>query len=395
MGMIDLDLPWCFNEEHRAWRKTVRQVSEQLLAPTVVERNINATFDPQIVAALGELGAFGMLVRAENGGSEGDMRSFCLMIEELARIDSGVAVTVHVQAISAALFQHLATQEQAEGLLPGMASGEIFCSFGLTEPTGGSDAGNQSTRARRAGNGSGDGWVINGAKEFITNSGTPNSRYVILFAASGDPARAGRPPVSTFLVPLDAPGVTVGPLYPKLGWRTADTHPLYFDDVVVPDSALLGEEERGYGEALRFLTWARMPIASMSVGLAQGCLEETLTFVESRSSFNQPLGSFQGVAFQVADIAAKTATARTLTYDACYKYDHGHPYDQEAAIAKLVASELANQVAYTATQLHGGYGFMDDSAVTRHYADARILTIGEGTSEIQRLLIARSLGLPI
>ncbi|MGH9004097.1 MAG: acyl-CoA dehydrogenase family protein, partial [Acidimicrobiia bacterium] len=191
------------------------------------------------------------------------------------------------------------------------------------------------------------------------------------------------------------PGVTVGPSYPKLGWRTSDTHPLFFDDVEVPESALLGEEGRGYGEALRFLTWARLPIASMSVGLAQGCLDETLGFVNSRQSFNQPLGSLQGVAFQVADIAAKTATARALTYDAAWRYDHGFPYDQEAAICKLVASELANQVAYTATQLHGGYGFMDESAVTRHYADARVLTIGEGTSEIQRLLIARSLGLPV
>jgi alkylation response protein AidB-like acyl-CoA dehydrogenase len=218
---------------------------------------------------------------------------------------------------------------------------------------------------------------------------------VILFCATGESDRLGRPPVSAFLVPLQAEGVTVGPSYAKLGWRTSDTHPLHFADVFVPEAALLGEEGRGYGEALRFLTWARMPIAAMSVGLAQGCLEETLAFVQSRSSFGQPLDSWQGVAFQVADMAAKTASARTLTYDACYKYDHGYRYDQEAAIAKLTASELANQVAYTATQLHGGYGFIDDSAVARHYADARILTIGEGTSEIQKMLIARSLGLRI
>jgi short/branched chain acyl-CoA dehydrogenase len=388
---IDLDLPWCFTDEHRAWRKALREFCDRQIAPTAAARNIEARFDPDLMAALGELGVYGLLTGRSTGDIAGDMRSFCLTIEELARVDSGVAVTVHVQSISACLFEHLASDEQRRELLPGMAAGTAFVSFGLTEPTGGSDAGNIATSARRVDGG----WIVNGAKQFITNSGTPFSRWIILFAASGPPGQKGRPPISAFLVPLDAPGVTVGPAYPKLGWRTSDTHPLFFDDVEIPDSALLGEEGRGYGEALRFLTWARLPIASMAVGLAQGCLEETLSFVGSRTSFNQPLGGFQGVAFQVADIAAKTATARALTYDAAWRYDHGHPYDQEAAICKLMASELANQIAYTATQLHGGYGFMDDSAVTRHYADARILTIGEGTSEIQRLLIARSLGLPV
>jgi alkylation response protein AidB-like acyl-CoA dehydrogenase len=382
---IDLDLPWCFTDEHRAWRKSLREFCERDIAPTAAQRNIDARFDAGLMSSLGDLGVYGLLTGRSSGEMAGDMRSFCLTIEELARVDSGVAVTVHVQAIAATLFEHLASDAQRRELLPGMATGETFISFGLTEPTGGSDAGNIATTAQRTDGG----WVISGAKQFITNSGTPFSRYIILFAASGQADRRGRPPVSAFLVPLDAPGVTVGPSYPKLGWRTSDTHPVYFDDVEVPDSALLGEEGRGYGEALRFLTWARLPIASMSVGLAQGCLEETLAFVGSRTSFNQPLGGLQGVAFQVADIAAKTATARALTYDAAWRYDHGHPYDQEAAICKLMASELANQVAYTATQLHGGYGFMDDSAVTRHYADARILTIGEGTSEIQRLLIAQ------
>jgi alkylation response protein AidB-like acyl-CoA dehydrogenase len=388
---IDLDLPWCFTDEHRAWRKSLRDFCDRAIAPTAAQRNIDAHFDADLMSSLGDLGVYGLLTGRSSGEMAGDMRSFCLTIEELARVDSGVAVSVHVQAISACLFEHLASDEQRREHLPGMAAGTTFVSFGLTEPTGGSDAGNISTTARRTDGG----WIINGAKQFITNSGTPFSRYIVLFAASGQAGEKRRPPISAFLVPLDAPGVTVGPSYPKLGWRTSDTHPLYFDDVEVPDSALLGEEGRGYREALRFLTWARLPIASMSVGLAQGCLEETLAFVGSRTSFHQPLGSLQGVAFQVADIAAKTATARTLTYDAAWRYDHGHPYDQEAAICKLIASELANQVAYTATQLHGGYGFMDDSAVTRHYADARILTIGEGTSEIQRLLIARSLRLPV
>ena len=276
-------------------------------------------------------------------------------------------------------------------MLPRAASGEDFISFGLTEPSGGSDAGNIATSARR----DGDDWVINGSKQFITNSGTEFSRHVILFAATGDKVDGRRAPISAFLVPLDAPGVVVGPEYAKLGWRSSDTHPLFFDDVRVPGTALLGTEGAGYREALGFLTWARIPIAAMSLGLARGCLSDTLRFVSERESFGRPLAGNQGVAFQVADIAAAVATARVLTYDAAWKYDRGLPIEREAAVAKLVASELANKAAYTATQLQGGYGFIEETAATRHYQDARILTIGEGTSEVQRLLIARGLGLPL
>lgn len=387
---IDLDLPWCLTDEHRAWRQSVRRFCEDAIAPGVSERSAEQRLDPDLIRKLGEFGLFGIIVPYEYGGSGGDLTSLCIAVEELARVDSSVAVTVHVQAIDAALIGRLGTAAQKEEFLPPMARGETFVAFGLTEPSGGSDAGNISTRAVH----DGDEWVINGAKQFITNSGMPLSRYVILFAATGE-GRAGRPRVSAFLVPLDAPGVTVAPAYTKLGWRSSDTHPLFFDDVRVPASALLGEERSGYRDALQFLTWARIPIAAMSVGLAQGCLEATLQFVDSRGSFSRPLGAHQAVAFSLADIAAMTATARTITYDACWKYDHGYPFQQEAAICKLVASELANKVAYKATQLHGGYGFMDDSAVARHYRDARILTIGEGTSEVQRMLIARSLGLPV
>jgi alkylation response protein AidB-like acyl-CoA dehydrogenase len=325
----------------------------------------------------------------------------CIAAEEFAVLDSSLAVTVHVQAISAALFHHLASEDLRAEFLPGMASGETFCAFGLTEPTGGSDAGNIATRARR----DGSDWVIDGAKQFITNSGTPFSRYVILFAAherdaDGDGAADAAPPgsrapISAFLVPLDAPGVSVGPKYPKMGWRSSDTHPLYFDSVRVPAQHLLGQEGRGYREALAFLTWARIPIAAMSAGLARGCLEATLEFVSSRESFGKPLTAHQAVAFGVADLSAMTDTARLLTYDAAWKFDTGRPIEREAAVSKLMASELANKVAYQASQLHGGYGFMDDSDVTRHYRDARILTIGEGTSEVQRMLIARGLGLPV
>ncbi len=394
-GMDDaggiVDVPWALTDEHRAWRKAMREFALDVIAPEAAQRSIEARFDPELVRAAGKLGVFGLLVPAELGGGGADLRTLCIAIEELAAVDASFAVTVHVQSISAALLARLAgDREDLAGLIRQAASGETFVSFGLTEPSGGSDAGNIGTSARR----DGEDWIINGAKQFITNSGTPFSRYVTLFVRTGE-GRPGRPEVSALLVPLDAPGVTVAEPYAKLGWRSSDTHPLYFDDVRVPASALLGSEGGGYREALQFLTWARLPIAAMSVGAARGCLEDTLRFVKDRESFGQPLGSHQGVAFGVADIAAMAATARVLTYDAAWKFDHGQPIRQEAAIAKLVASELANKAAYQATELQGGYGFIQETAATRHYQDARILTIGEGTSEIQRMLIARGLGLQV
>ncbi|HYH51878.1 MAG TPA: acyl-CoA dehydrogenase family protein [Acidimicrobiia bacterium] len=395
MSMTDeLDLPWCFDDQHLAWQKTIQEFCQRVVAPNVIKRDLDGELDPDLIREVGRLGAFGLRVPEAYGGSEADLRSMCIAAEEFAVHDSSLAVTVHVQAISASLFHHLASEDLRAEYLPGMATGETFCAFGLTEPTGGSDAGNISTRARR----DGSDWIINGAKQFITNSGTPFSKYVTLFAAherdSATPA-GSRPPISAFLVPLDAPGVTVGPKYPKMGWRSSDTHPLYFDDVRVPGHYLLGQEGRGYREALAFLTWARIPIAAMSAGLARGCLQATLEFVNSRESFGKPLTAHQAVAFGVADLAAMTDTARLLTYDAAWKFDTGRPIEREAAVSKLMASELANKVAYQASHLHGGYGFMDDSHVGRHYRDARILTIGEGTSEVQRMLIARGLGLPV
>ncbi len=386
-----VDVPWALTDEHRAWRKAMREFALDVIAPEAGRRSIEARFDPDLVRAAGKLGLFGLLVPAELGGSGADVRTLCLAIEELAAVDASFAVTVHVQAISAALLARLAgDRDDLAGVIRAAAAGETFVAFGLTEPSGGSDAGNISTTAAR----DGSGWVINGAKQFITNSGTPFSRYVTLFARTGA-GRPGRPEVSALLVPLDAPGVTVAPAYAKLGWRASDTHPLYFDNVRVPAAALLGGTGAGYREALQFLTWARLPIAAMSVGAARGSLEDTLRFVADRESFGQPLGGHQGVAFGVADIAAMAATARVLTYDAAWKFDHGQPIRQEAAIAKLMASELANKAAYLATQLQGGYGFIQETSATRHYADARILTIGEGTSEVQRMLIARGLGLPV
>lgn len=386
------DVSWALGEDHRQWQKVLQGFVADAVAPGASERSIARRFDPDLVCSVGQLGAFGLLVEEEYGGSGGDLRMACLAAEELATVDSSLAVTVHVQAISVALLAHLAADrpDLLRDVLPSACTGETFISFGLTEPTGGSDAGNVGTSARR----DGTDWVISGAKQFITNSGTPFSRYIILFAATGEPVNT-KAPVSAFLVPLDAPGVEVGAAYPKAGWHSSDTHPLFFDQVRVPADALIGEEGRGYREALRFLTWARFPIAAMSAGLARGCLADTLRFVKERESFGKPLGSHQGVAFQVSDIAALASMARVMTYDGALKYDTGLPIEREAAIAKLMASEAANKAAYIATQLQGGYGFIEETASTRHYQDARILTIGEGTSEIQRMLVARGLGLAV
>jgi alkylation response protein AidB-like acyl-CoA dehydrogenase len=381
--LIDTDVPWCLTDEHRAWRSTVREFTERTLRPDANQRNVEHRYDPEVAAAMGEMGLYGILVPEEYGGAEGDLASLCIAIEELARVDPSAAVTVHVQAINAVLIVKLGTDQQRTDLLPKMASGSMFLSFGLTEPDGGSDAANVSTHAVP----DGDEWVLNGSKQFITNSGTPASHYSAIVARTG-----AERDISLFLVPTDAPGFTVGQAYTKLGWRASDTHPLYLDNVRVPADAMLGRRGHGFREALHHLTWARIPFAAMSAGVAQGCLEATYEFVRSRTSFGKPLAAHQSIAFDVADLAAMTHTARTVAYDACWRYDHDRPYHQAAAICKLVASELANKVAYKATQLHGGYGFIEDSTATRLYRDARILTIGEGTSQIQRMLIARSIG---
>src|SRR5690606_5616652 len=273
--------------------------------PGAAERSIEHRYDPELAAKMGDMGLYGVLVSEEYGGSGGDLASLCIGIEELARVDSSAAVTGHVQGINAALVQRLATEEQKRELLPQMVSGQTFVALGLTEPSGGSDAGNVSTRAVR----DGDEWVINGAKQFITNSGTPATRYVLLVAATGE-GSAGHPETSLILVPTDAPGVEVGPAYPKMGWRGSDTHPLYFDDVRVPAKALTGSQGIGLREVLGSLTWAPLPIAAMSTGLAQGCLEATREFVTNRESFGKPLYEHQAVAFSVADLAAMTYTAR-------------------------------------------------------------------------------------
>jgi alkylation response protein AidB-like acyl-CoA dehydrogenase len=390
LSALEHQLPWAFEAEHLAWQSAVRDFCVNRVAPGSFERNTETRFDPQLVLEAGKLGMYGILGAPEFGGSGGDLRTMCLTIEELAAVDSSMAVTVNTQAICVALLSKLLADkpELAADILPGAISGEKLIAIGVTEPSGGTDAGSLQTTARR----DGDGWVINGAKQFITNSGTELSAYIMVLARTGD-TENGRTPAGAFLVPLSAQGVEVGASYHKLGWRASDTHPVYFDDVRVDDSALLSAN--GYKDVLSWFTWARFNIAAMGAGLARGCLEDTRRFIDGRESFGRPLGAHQAVAFKFSDMAALVTQARLVAFDGAWKYDHGHPYAREAAIAKLVASEAANQIAYMATQLQGGYGFMTETASTRHYQDARILTIGEGTSEAQRMLIARSYGLPV
>lgn len=384
-----VDVPWALTDEHRAWRQVMRDFAREVVAPTAARRSAEKVCDLDLVQAVGRLGVYSLLL--PGAGAGGDLRSVCIAFEELAAVDGSLAVTVHVQTMNTTMFEMFTRDrpDLREPLLAEAARGDALLAFALTEPSGGSDAGNISTRAER----DGDSWVINGAKQFITNSGTARSRAVLVFAATGQGPRSARPIVSLFLVPLDSEGLTVGPGYDKLGWRASDTHPLFFDDVRVPASALIGVEGEGYRRALNGLTFARIPFAAMGLGLARSCLDETLAFASGRESFGRPLTSHGAYAATLSDMAADIALARLAVYDAAWKYDHGLNIEREAAVAKLTATELAHKVATAATQLHGGYGFIRDSAVTRHYEDARVLTIAEGTSEIQRLLIARHLGL--
>jgi alkylation response protein AidB-like acyl-CoA dehydrogenase len=383
-------LPWALDEEHRDWQGVVRAFAREVVEPGAAQRAAEHKFDPDLCREAGKLGIFGLLAPSDYGGSGADLRTLCVTVEEAAAVDVSFAATVHVQAVSVALLAHLASDrpELMSEVMPEAARGDAFVAFGLTESSGGSDTRSMRTRAVR----DGSDWIISGSKEFISNSGTPFSRYMILFAVTGV-TEDGRTEISTFLVPLDAKGVTVGKDYDKLGWRSADTHPVYLDEVRVPSSALLGRPGEGLRAALSFLTWARIAVAAVGTGVTRGCLRHALDLVRHREVFGRPLTEFQNTGFRLADLVSLASVGRLLTYDAAWKRDHGLPIEREAATAKLVSSEAANEAAAIATQLGGGHGVVGGGIAARAHQDARILTIVEGTSEIQRLLIARSLGL--
>lgn len=374
--------------EQRDLRDAVHAFAEDVVAPTAAAYDEREEFPTEIVERMGEVGLFGIPFPEDVGGQGGDLLSFCLCLEEIARYDSSLAITLEAAVgLAANPIHRFGTEEQKQRWLVPMARGEALGAFGLTEPGGGSDARAIRTTAML----DGDEWVIDGSKAFITNSGTPLTSVIIVAARDED---ADDGDVSTILVPAGTPGLTVGPGYRKVGWRASDTHELAFDGCRVPADHLLGERGRGYAQFLETLADGRVAIAAVSVGVARGCLEESLRYAGEREAFGQPIGAFEALQFKIADMKVGVETARLSYQRAAWLRDQGRPFATEAAIAKLYASEVAVSSAREAVQVHGGYGFVEEFPVARFYRDAKVLEIGEGTSEIQRLLIARALGLP-
>ncbi|RSM71974.1 acyl-CoA dehydrogenase [Amycolatopsis sp. WAC 01375] len=382
--MIDFRL----DDEYEALRKTVEEFARSEVAPVIGDLYEREEFPYEIVAKMAEMGLFGLPFPEEYGGMGGDYFALCLTLEELARVDSSVAITVEAGVSLGAMPIHrFGTEEQKRKWLPELCAGTALGAFGLTEPGGGSDAGATRTRAKL----DGDTWVINGSKSFITNSGTDITKLVTVTAVT-DVKENGRKEISAIIVPSGTPGFAVAPKYSKVGWNCSDTHELSFDDVRVPAENLVGERGRGYAQFLSILDEGRVAIAALSVGLAQGCVDECLRYVKEREAFGHKIGEYQAIQFKIADMEVRTHTARLAYYAAASKMLRGEPFKKEASIAKLVASNAAMDNAREATQIFGGYGFMNEFPVSRFYRDAKILEIGEGTSEVQRMLIARHLG---
>src|ERR687893_526583 len=378
------------NDEYEALRQSVREFAVEAVAPVIGDFYERHTFPYELIKQMGKMGLFGLPFPAEHGGEGGDYFALCLALEELARVDSSVAITLEAAVSLGAMPIHrFGTPEQRATWLPRLTSGEALAAFGLTEPGTGSDAGATTTRAVL--DDATDEWVINGTKAFITNSGTDITALVTVMAVTGvNPD--GSKELSTIIVPAGTPGFTVAPGYSKVGWCASDTHELAFDDVRVPGSNLLGERGRGFAQFLRILDEGRIAIAALAVGLAQGCVDESVKYAKERHAFGQPIGSFQAIQFKIADMELRAHTARLAYHDAAARMLAGEDFKAYASVAKLHASNAAMDNARYATQVHGGYGFMNESAVGRFYRDAKILEIGEGTSEVQRMLIARDLG---
>jgi short/branched chain acyl-CoA dehydrogenase len=375
--------------DHETFRKVVRDFAEGEIAPHVAQWDREHHLPLHIVNAMGELGLFGLVVPEEYGGSGADFTSLCVAIEELGRVDQSIGITLEA-AVGLGINPILTfgTQEQKQQWLPDLVAGRALAAFGLTEPEAGSDAGATKTRATLA-----DGqWTINGAKAFITNSGTAITSVITVTV------RTGEGEISTIMVPAGTPGLVVEPAYDKLGWHSSDTHGLSFDDCRVPEANLLGERGKGFKQFLAVLDDGRIAISALAVGLAQGCLDVSRQYALDRHTFGAPIGSRQSVAFSLSDLAVSVEAARLLTYKAAWLKDAGRSsaeVKQAAAIAKLYSTEAAVAATRVATQVFGGNGFMEEFPVARFYRDAKVLEIGEGTSEVQRLVIARGLGLPV
>jgi len=375
------------DDEQEAFRRTVADFARTVVAPVAHGYDERAEFPYPVVKQMAELGLFGLPFPEEYGGMGGDYMALCLAIEELARVDSSVAITLEAGvSLGAMPVFRFGTEEQRREWLPRLCSGQALGAFGLTEPGGGSDAGATRTTARLE-----DGeWVIDGTKAFITNSGTDITELVTVTAVTGE--LAGRKEISTIMVPVPRPGFTVAKSYSKVGWHASDTHELAFSDCRVPVENLLGERGRGYANFLSILDEGRIAIAALATGLAQACVDECVRYAREREAFGRNIGAYQAIQFKIADMEMRAHLSRLAWYDAARLLQAGKPFKREAAIAKLFSSDAAVTNAREATQVFGGYGFMNEFPVARHWRDAKILEIGEGTSEVQRMLIARDLG---
>jgi short-chain 2-methylacyl-CoA dehydrogenase len=383
--MIDFRL----GDEYEALRKTVEEFAREEVAPVIGRYYERAEFPYPLIAKMAAMGLFGLPFPESYGGMGGDYFALCLALEELARVDSSVAITLEAGvSLGAMPIYRFGTEEQKQRWLPSLTAGTALGAFGLTEPGGGSDAGATRTTARLEG---GE-WVLNGSKAFITNSGTDITALVTATAVTGDVA-AGRKEISAIIVPSGTPGFSVAREYSKVGWCASDTRELSFADCHVPAENLLGERGRGYAQFLQILDEGRIAIAALSVGLAQGCVDESVRYAGEREAFGHPIGRYQAIQFMIAEMEARAHTARLAYYDAAARMLRGAPFKRQAAVAKLVSSNAAMDNARAATQVFGGYGFMNETPVGRFYRDAKILEVGEGTSEVQKMLIARDLGL--
>jgi short-chain 2-methylacyl-CoA dehydrogenase len=377
---VDLDL----TQEHDLVRSTVREFAEQRVAPVAEELDREARFPYELVAELAELGLMGMPIPEEYGGAGADTVSYAIAVEELTRVDSSVAITVaaHTSLGTMPIFL-FGNEEQKREWLPGLASGNRLAAFGLTEAGAGSDAGATRTTAEER-----DGsFVVDGSKIFITNAGTDITACVTITALTGEGE------VSNIIVPNGTPGYEISQPMKKLGWRASDTRELSFKGVEVPAGNLLGERGKGFAQFLEILDGGRISVAAMGVGLAQGAYDLAYAYAKEREQFGRPISSFQAVQFRLADMATEIEAGRALVYKAAWLKDRGRPFAREAAMAKLYTGELSNRAANWALQIHGGYGFMDEYAISRLYRDQKILEIGEGTNEVQRMVIAKHLGL--
>ena len=383
-------MDFTLTDEQKAVRDLCRDFAREVVAPAAEELDREHRFGYDVIRQMGELGLFGLPFEEEHGGAGGDFLSLCLAIEEISRADAGIGITLEAAVcLGSAPIHDFGSKEQKERYLPDLLTGKKLWSFGLTEPEAGSDAGATKTRAERR-NGE---WVINGAKQFITNCGTDISAGVTLTAVTG-----GDREISAILVPAGTPGYQVLPGYRKLGWHSSDTHPLSFEDCRVPAENMLGKQGGGYRQFLHTLTGGRIAIAALSVGLAQACLDASITYAKERHAFGVPISKHQAIQFKIADMAMETELARTMVYRAAIEHQHGAGAPSDgvrmlAAYAKLFASETSKRAADQAVQIHGGYGFMEDYPVARYWRDVKVNEIGEGTSEVQRMTIARLLDL--